>query len=126
MSLRTALSRARGLGPAHDGVHHWIAQRLASLANLVLITWFLIGVLPLLAEDRAALIDWFAHPLNAAIAILMFISMFWHTALGLQAVIEDYLHSPWKKFSAMAASKFLCAALGVTAVVSVLKLSFGG
>lgn len=126
MSLRSALGRARGLGSAHDGVEHWISQRLTAIGNLILIAWFLIGVLPLIGADRAALADWLAHPLNAAVTALMFLSIFWHAALGLQVVVEDYLHKAWMKFSALVATKFLCAALGATAIVSVLKLSLGG
>lgn len=126
MSLRSALARARGLGSAHDGVEHWISQRLTAIGNLVLIMWFLIGVIPLLGADRAALADWMASPVNAAVAALMFISIFWHAAMGLQVVIEDYLHKPWMKFGALVASKLLCAALGAIAVVSVLKIAVGG
>ena len=126
MSLRSDLARARGLGSAHDGVEHWISQRLTAIANILLISWFLIGVLPLIGDEREALIVWMSSPVNAAVAALMFISIFWHAALGLQVVIEDYLHTPWMKVAGMVASKFLCAALGAIAVVSVLKMALGG
>lgn len=126
MSLQSALGRARGTGSAHHGVDHWKAQRLTAIANLALILWFMFNAVPLLGEGRDAVVAWLSHPVSAAAAALMFASIFYHAALGLQIVIEDYLHAPWPKWTALIASKLLCAGLGGVAVVSVLMIAFGG
>ena len=118
MSLQSALGRARGHGSAHHGVDHWKAQRLTAIANGLLVVWFVFNAVPLLADGRAAVLDWLSHPVPAAAAALMFASIFYHASLGLQIVIEDYLHAPWTKWTALIASKLLCAGFGGVAVVS--------
>lgn len=125
MSLQSALARARGHGSAHHGVEHWKAQRLTAIANGLLVIWFVFNAVPLIGQDRSAVLEWLSHPVSAAAAALMFASVFYHASLGLQIVIEDYLHAAWTKWTALIASKLICAGLGGVAVVSVLMIAFG-
>src|SRR5689334_9076588 len=95
--LKTPMARARGLGSAHAGVHHWIAQRVIAIAALPLTFWLFWSVIGLVHADHAAFTAWLAQPINAVLMILTIIAYTYHAALGCQVVIEDYIHSEWFK-----------------------------
>ena len=91
--LRTPLARARGLGSAHSGVHHWWAQRLTALALLPLTLWFLCAAVRMIGATRDDVVSWMAGPLPLVLMIALVIATFHHLQLGLQVVIEDYVEN---------------------------------
>ena len=125
MRFRTALSVVRVSGAAKDGTRHWWAQRLTAAALVPLGIGFVVMMLLLLAHDyqgaRAAL----AHPVAAAFWILFAVALFHHAQLGLQVVLEDYVHAQGLRISAIVAVKFAAIVLGAISVVSILRISAG-
>jgi succinate dehydrogenase / fumarate reductase membrane anchor subunit len=126
MELRSTLGRVRGLGSAKEGVHHWWAQRMTAVALVPLSLWFVAGVIALAGADHAAVVAWFKSPINATLMVLVIVATFYHAALGLQVVLEDYVHHEGQKIASIMVVKGLCALLGLLAVIAVLKLTFGG
>lgn len=126
MELRSTLGRVRGLGSAKEGVHHWWAQRMTAVALVPLSIWFVAGVIALVGADHAAAVAWFKSPINATLMVLVIVATFYHAALGLQVVLEDYVHHEGQKIVSIMVVKGLCALLGMLAVIAVLKLTFGG
>ena len=124
MSLRTPLARVRHLGSAKDGTGHWWAQRLTALALIPLTIWFVASLVSLAGADHAAMAAWMGNPVSAGLMILLVIATFYHAALGLQVVIEDYVHGEGAKMAALIVVKGLCVVLGLTAVLAVLSLLF--
>ncbi|WP_142849610.1 succinate dehydrogenase, hydrophobic membrane anchor protein [Telmatospirillum sp. J64-1] len=126
-SLRTPLGRVRGLGSAKEGVGHWWGQRLSGLALVPLTLWFVISVIGLIGADYATFSAWLGTPGNATMMLLLVFVVFYHAQLGLQVVIEDYVHNEGAKMASLIAIKFATVALGVFCAVSILKLvAFGG
>jgi succinate dehydrogenase / fumarate reductase membrane anchor subunit len=125
MNLRSPLSRARGLGSAKDGVGHWWLQRLTALALIPLTLWFVFSAARYHAADYAVLLAWLRNPFAATAVVLWLIALFWHSALGVQVVIEDYVANEALRFSGVILEKFLHLALGAGAVFAVLKLALG-
>jgi len=121
---RSDIARARGLGSAKEGVQHWWLQRLTALALVPLSLWFVISVVSMAGATRAELIGWLSSPVSAGLLILCLIATFWHAILGLQVVIEDYVHREGPKLAWLLALKGLLWFLAVVAVISVAKLSF--
>jgi succinate dehydrogenase / fumarate reductase membrane anchor subunit len=126
MSMRTPLGRARGLGSAKEGVHHWWAQRLTAVALVPLTLWFVASMIQLAGADYAMVSAWIAQPLVAVLLTLLFVSGFCHLALGLQVVIEDYVHEDPARMVSLVAVRFACWLIGAIAVFSVLKIAFRG
>ena len=125
MSMKTPLKQVRGLGAAKDGTSHFWQQRMTGLANLLLVL-FLIGfVLLHLGASRADLVSSFRNPLIAILFLLSFASILWHMKLGLQVVIEDYIHGRAALILALVANTFYVALLGAAALYAILKMSFG-
>jgi len=125
--MRSALGHARGLGAAGGAAHHWTSQRFSAVALVPLGLWFVFGaVLANLGADQAAIRDWIASPVNATLMILFVILAFQHGALGLQVVLEDYVHGAAAKNVAVIANKMFAAAGALFCVVCVLTLAFGG
>jgi succinate dehydrogenase / fumarate reductase membrane anchor subunit len=125
-SYRTPLGRVRGLGSAGAGTQHWYLERVTSIALLPLTLWFVIAALGLVGEPYEAVRLWLSQPFSATLAVLFVAVSFYHAALGLQVVIEDYVHAEMTKIALLLAVKFLCALLGTAGVISVLKIAFGG
>ncbi len=124
--LRSPLGRALGLGSAKSGVEHWWAQRVSSVALIVLGLWFTASLVALAGADRAALAAWLHGPLAATSTILLLIATFYHGALGLQVVIEDYVGSEGLKIGALVAMRLISIAVAVAGVFAVLRLAFAG
>jgi succinate dehydrogenase / fumarate reductase membrane anchor subunit len=125
MSMKTPLKQVRGLGAAKDGTSHFWQQRMTGLANLLLVL-FLIGfVLLHLGASRADVVSSFRNPLIAILFLLSFASILWHMKLGLQVVIEDYIHRRAALILALVANTFYVALLGAAALYAILKMSFG-
>jgi succinate dehydrogenase / fumarate reductase membrane anchor subunit len=125
MNMTNPLARARGHGSAKSGVHHWIAQRATAVFLVFLVGWMGYAMFALAGADYAAAQDFIARPLNAALLILLLIVLFYHAMLGLQVVIEDYVHHPAAELTLhflTRAGAWLGMALGV---VNVLKIALG-
>ena len=125
MSMINPLARARGHGSAKEGVHHWYAQRASALLLILLVGWLIYASIVLAGADYAAARAFVASPVNAAFLVVLIISMLYHAMLGLQVVIEDYVHSPATEivlYFITRAGALLGMALGV---IHVLKLALG-
>jgi succinate dehydrogenase / fumarate reductase, membrane anchor subunit len=123
MSLRDPLAIARGLGPAKEGLHHWWVLRLTSVALMLLVPWFLCFALRLVGADITAVRAAIAAPLNATLLLAFVLMLFWHAQLGLQVVIEDYVHG-WQEFTLQVVVKFACALAALAAVVAIGRIAF--
>ena len=126
MSLRTPLSRARGLGAAKSGVGHWWHQRLTAIANVPLVIFTVILLVMLNGADHAHVVSVLSHPLVALGLVAMLISVTWHMRLGMQVIIEDYVHGEGLRVLAIVANTLFCAAVALVGLFAVLKLAFGG
>ena len=121
---RSDLARARGLGSAKEGVQHWWLQRLTALALIPLSLWFVASVVCMAGATRAELIDWLSSPFSAGLLLLCLLATFWHAILGLQVVIEDYVHGEVAKLAWLLAIKAVLWFLAAVSLLSVVKLSF--
>jgi succinate dehydrogenase / fumarate reductase membrane anchor subunit len=122
--LRSPLGRVMGLGSAKEGVAHWWAQRVTAVALIPLVLWFVIALIGLTGADRGAVVAWLHAPLPAIATVLMLIAMFYHMALGVQVVVEDYVHTEWLKISALLLNKFVAFALAAAGIFAVLRIAF--
>jgi succinate dehydrogenase / fumarate reductase membrane anchor subunit len=123
--MRTPLVRAIGLGSPEEGVGAWWAERLSAVALVPLTLWFVASIIAHSSSDYATFITWLKTPLAAFPMILLLIMLFYHTALGLQVVIEDYMHSG-AKFAAVIVTRLGCCVLVTAGVVAVLRVAFSG
>ena len=126
MDSRTYIGRVRGLGSAKHGGEHWLKQRLTAIGNLLLTTWCVVSLLMIPSFDHGALAQWLAQPLVAVPMILMLVNIFTHIRLGLQILIEDYVHDDGMKFATMALLNFYVIASAVFGIFVVAKLAFTG
>ncbi|HEY0446665.1 MAG TPA: succinate dehydrogenase, hydrophobic membrane anchor protein [Allosphingosinicella sp.] len=124
MRMGTPIARVRGLGSARSGAHHWWLERLTSVSTLILFVWLLVSLLRLPSLDHETVTGWLASPLAAVPMLLLIVSTFWHLKLGMQVVIEDYVHEEGLKLFSIVLLNFFAIALGATAFFSVLKIAF--
>lgn len=124
--LRSPLGRVMGLGSAKEGVAHWWVQRLTAVAMIPLLIWFVIEIVSLTGAPRAAVVAWLHSPFAAIVTVLMLIAVFYHMALGVQVVIEDYIHSEWSKITLLVLNKFVAFALAAAGIFAVLRIAFQG
>jgi succinate dehydrogenase / fumarate reductase membrane anchor subunit len=124
MTMRTPSSRVRGLGSAKGGTHHWWMQRLTAVALIPLGIWFVISMICLAGADHAAVSAWMARPLTAVLMLLLIVALFHHLQLGMQVVVEDYIHGEAAKMICLVGLKLGSVALGVAAAFAVLKVAF--
>jgi succinate dehydrogenase / fumarate reductase membrane anchor subunit len=123
--MRTPLGRVRGLGSAKSGTEHWWLQRVTAISNIPLVIFLVIFVIRHLGASRAEIVASIANPFVAILLALTFVSVLWHMRLGLQVVIEDYVHGHVAKFASLLANSFVTVLLGVAALYAILKMSFG-
>jgi succinate dehydrogenase / fumarate reductase membrane anchor subunit len=124
-NLRSPLGRARGLGSAKEGLHHWWAQRLTSLALIPLTVWFVAAVVGLAGSSYETFVAWLGNPINATVMVLFLGVSLHHAQLGLQVVAEDYVpHHGWR-IATIVAAKFVCYGLAALGIVSTLIVTFG-
>lgn len=126
MSLRTPLKEARGLGSAKDGTHHWSMQRLTAVALIPLSIWAAFTVASMSGQDYDTVLSYFRSPFHSSMFILFVFAAFYHAALGLQVVIEDYIHNESAKIAALIVVKLGLSLLGTISVVAILRAAFGG
>ena len=124
--LRTPLARARGLGSARAGVHHWWAQRLTAIALVPLVVWFAISLVMMSGADYGAVRAWIGSPAVMVLLILTIAIGLHHVQLGLQVVIEDYVHGDGFKLALIVAVRFIAIFFGLAAIVAILRIGFGG
>jgi succinate dehydrogenase / fumarate reductase, membrane anchor subunit len=124
--LRTPLARARGLGSAKYGVSHWWAQRVTAIALIPLTVWFAISLVMLSGADYATVRAWIASPLVMALLALTIVIGLHHGQLGMQVVIEDYVHGEGWKLALVVIVKFIAVLFGLGAVVAIMRIGFGG
>ena len=125
VSMRTPLARVKGLGAAGHGVEHWWLHRMTAVSNVPLIIAFVIIVAALAGRPHAEALAIVSNPLVAILLVLCFLSVTNHMRLGLQIVIEDYVHDKGYKIAALMANNFFAAVIAVVCLFSVLKISFG-
>jgi succinate dehydrogenase / fumarate reductase membrane anchor subunit len=123
--MRSPLGRAIGLGSARDGAGHWWAERASAVALIPLTLWFAASLIAHSGSDYVTFVAWLRTPLAPILMILLLIALFHHTALGLQVVIEDYMHSG-ARFAAVMAVRLFCFALAAAGIVATLRIGFSG
>lgn len=123
--LRNPLARARGLGSAKEGVSHWMLQRVTALGLVFLTLWFVVTVVSLVHADFGTARATLAKPWNAVLLIALIITMFRHAVLGLQVVIEDYVHTRWLEVASLVVIKFIAVLATLTGVLAVLRVALG-
>lgn len=121
MSLRDPLATARGLGTAKDGVGHWWLQRTTAVALMLLTPWFVWLALGLAGNDQVAVRESIAQPLTASLLAAFVLSLLWHARLGLQVVVEDYVHG-WKEIALQIAIKFVYAFAAIAALLAIARI----
>ena len=121
--LKSPTARARGLGSAKSGVHHWMAQRITAVSNLVLGLWFVWSIVTNRGMTYTEALLWLSEPLNAVAMILFIISSFYHAVLGSQVVIEDYVHNEAFKIVKLLGQRLVFFGLAVLAIFSVLQVA---
>jgi succinate dehydrogenase / fumarate reductase membrane anchor subunit len=124
--IRTPLARVRGLGSAKEGTDHFWRQRVTAVANLFLITFAVCLVLRLVGTSYVEAREVLANPLVTVALAMLVLSGTVHMRLGMQTVIEDYVHSEGAKIVLLMANTFFAIAIGATCILAVLKLGFGG
>ena len=125
MSLRTPLGKVRGLGSAKSGTEHWWMQRVTAIANIPLTIGFIIVLLSLIGADHATVAARLGHPIVAMLVLGFLVSIVWHMRLGMQVVIEDYVHHEGWKIACVLANTFFCAGIAIAGIYAILKLGFG-
>ena len=124
--METPLGRVRGLGAAGEGAEHWWHERLSSIAALLLYVWLIVSLLRLPALDYATLSQWLAQPFAAVPMLLLVATSFWHAKMGLQVVVEDYVHEEGGKFFWIVLINFAAILAAALAMFAVLKVAFLG
>ena len=126
MSDGTPIGRVRGLGSAHHGAHHWLVQRFTAIGNLVLMLFLAISLAMLPADDYATVTKWASQTLPATALALLIVSVFWHARLGLQVLVEDYVHDAGTKFGTLALLNLATIGGAAFGLVSIARIALGG
>ena len=126
MSMRTPLGKVRGLGSAKSGTEHFWHQRMTAVANIPLLIFLVCFCVTMVGADRAEMADAVSNPLVALMLVFTIISVTWHMRLGMQVIIEDYVHGEGSKLICLLGNTFFSLAVALTGLFAVLKISFGG
>jgi succinate dehydrogenase / fumarate reductase membrane anchor subunit len=123
MTMETPTARVRGLGSAKEGAEHWWTERLTSIATFALFVWLIVSVVRMDNLDYHSVTEWLREPLAAVPMLLLIVATFWHLKLGLQVVIEDYVHDDGNKFFTIALLNFFVVTAAAFALFAVLKIA---
>ncbi|MGH6743582.1 succinate dehydrogenase, hydrophobic membrane anchor protein [Novosphingobium sp.] len=125
MGNGTSIGRVRGLGSAKHGVHHWLLQRFTAIGNLLSVLFLVASILLLPDMSYATVVEWISRPVPAVVMILLVVTTFWHARLGLQVLVEDYVHDHANKFACIAALN-LAACGGIAfGAFCIIRLALG-
>lgn len=124
-TMATPLARVRGLGPSGEGAEHWWRERLSSVAVLLLLVWLAVSLLRLPDLGHATVADWLKEPLAAVPMLLLVAATFWHAALGLRVIVEDYVHDEGSKLFWLLLINFAAILAAALAAFAVLKIALG-
>ena len=122
--LETPLARVRGHGSAREGAEHWWHERMSSVATLLLFVWLIVSLLRLPSLDHRGVTEWLRDPLAAVPMLLLVAATFWHLKMGLQVIIEDYVHDEGNRFLALLLLAFAAIGGAAFAIFAVLKIAF--
>jgi succinate dehydrogenase / fumarate reductase membrane anchor subunit len=122
---RTPLKNVRGLGAAKTGTEHFVLQRLTATALVPLTIWFLVFVLSLIHADYVTAVDAVSKPWNAMLLVGFLVAMFWHAQLGLQVVLEDYIHNSLLALALQTTVKFIAVLGAIVSVFAVARIALG-
>ena len=123
--MQPAIGRIRARGSARSGAAAWKAMRYTSVALLFLTVWFVFTAIAMAGATYPEWAAWFRSPLNAGLMVLLVVTAFYHAKLGVQEVIEDYVHTESTKVAAVVALNFVAALLATTCIVAILMLATG-
>ncbi len=123
MNLRNPLARAKGLGASGEGSHHWWVQRVTAIALVPLSLWFVFSIINHIGNSHEEVTIWIAQPSVALLLIIYLGFMFYHAQLGIQVVIEDYVHSELVKVVSLLLVKGIILVAGLASILSVLRLA---
>ena len=124
MNFRTPLARVRGLGSAKSGTHHWWMQRLTAIALVPLSLWFVASLIVVVTAEHAVVIAWLHSPLVAILCCTLIVAIFYHGQLGVQVVVEDYIHTEWLKILSIVVGKLSSLLLAAACLFAVLSIAF--
>ncbi|MEJ8570360.1 succinate dehydrogenase, hydrophobic membrane anchor protein [Microbaculum marinum] len=119
--IQIPLARARGLGSARSGASQWWAQRVTAIALVPLTIWFVVSIVPLMAAGHQAFLDWRGSRINVVLLTLFVPMLFYHMALGLQVIAEDYLRRESTKITAKISIQLACLTLTIASIVAILR-----
>lgn len=126
MTYKTARARVSGLGSAGNGTHHWWTQRVTAVALIPLAVLFVVPFAGALGSEHIEVLALYAHPFHAIVAVLFIGTVFRHLSLGLQVVIEDYVHGAAWRTGLLLGNTMFCVTFGMAGVFAVLKIAFAG
>jgi succinate dehydrogenase / fumarate reductase membrane anchor subunit len=122
MGNGTSIGAVRGLGSAHGGSHHWMLQRFTAIGNLLLVLWFIAALLMLPNFHFDTVTEWLTRPFPAIAMALLLISSLWHAKLGMQVMLEDYVHDAANKFACMVVLNFAAFGAGAAGLFFIARI----
>ena len=126
MKFRTPISQAKGLGSAKEGAHHWWMQRLTAIALVPLTLWFTFSVASNVGANFEEMYQWISSPWVAAFLLLFFIVSYYHGAIGIQVVLEDYVSSEGTRMLIIIITKLILALLGTASAIAIIRIAATG
>ena len=124
--MKTPLAKVRGLGSAKEGTHHWWLQRVTAIANIPLVIFMVISFVGNVGKSHAEWVAWLKQPMASVLVILFVANFVYHMRLGLQVLVEDYVHDHGTKIASMLVITFACVLIAALSIFSVLRIAFGG
>jgi succinate dehydrogenase / fumarate reductase membrane anchor subunit len=124
--MQSSFDRTQGLGSAREGVAHWWMQRVTAVVLIPLTLWLTASLIACAREDYSAFILWLRRPFTSVLMVLLLMALFYHMALGLQVMVEDYVHTERIKIPTVVVIHLVSFALAAAGVVTTLRIAFGG